>query len=62
MVRAREQHVGRLDVAVHQAARVGGVQRRADLPDDPRGPQRLDAAVRGDQRAQVGALDRRMLM
>ena len=57
MVGAREQHVGRLDVAVHQAARVGGVEGGADLPDDARGPQGVDASLRGDQRAQVGALD-----
>ena len=43
VVASREQHVGRLDVAVHQVARVGGVQRGPDLADDARGAGRLHA-------------------
>ena len=53
-----DQHVRRLDVAVDQAAAVGGVERRADLPDDAdRALRRQAAARRVDERAQVGALD-----
>ena len=52
-----EQDVGGLDVAVQHPASVGRVERGADLADDARGPERLDAPLRGDQRAQVGALD-----
>ncbi len=35
-----EQHVGRLDVPVHQPAGVRGVQRRRHLGDDAEGPRR----------------------
>jgi hypothetical protein len=57
VVAAGDQHVGRLDVAVHEAARVRGVQGRADLADDPRGTQRLERALGHQQPAQVRALD-----
>ena len=38
-----EQHVLRLDVAVHEAVGVRGVQRGGDLADDRRGPRRRAA-------------------
>ena len=57
VVLAGEQDIRGLDVAVQHPAGVGRVERRADLADDARGPQRLDASLGSDQRAQVGALD-----
>jgi hypothetical protein len=54
---ARDQHVGGLDVAVEEPARVGEVERRADLRDDARGARGLEPPVARDQRLQVGALD-----
>ena len=57
MVPAGEQDVRGLDVAVEHPARVGRVERRADLADDPRRAQRLEAPLGGDHRTQVGALD-----
>ena len=56
MVIAGEQDIGGLDVAVQHAASVGRIERRADLADDARGPQRLEVPLRSDQRAHVGAL------
>jgi hypothetical protein len=53
---AGAQHVGRFDVAVHQAVRVRGVQRRGDLGDHVHGRRRVERAAR-QHRAQVGALD-----
>ena len=52
-----EQDVGRLDVAVHQAGGVRGVERGADLPDDPRRARRVERPLAADERAQVVAGD-----
>ena len=57
MIAAREQHIGRLDVAMHAPARVGGVESRADLMDDARRSERLEATLRGDQGPEVGPVD-----
>ncbi len=57
MVRAVEQDVARLDVAVHQAGAVTGVECGPDLSDDVGGARRRDTALRVDQLAQVGAVD-----
>ena len=51
-----DQHVGRLDVAVHEAAAVRGVERRRDLPDEPHGALGREPALALDELAQVGAL------
>ena len=57
VVAAREEDVGRLDIAMHQAAGVGGVERGADLVDDTRRSARFEVALRGDQGPEVRALD-----
>ena len=58
MVVAAEQDVRRLDVAVHEAVRVRGVERAADLRDDLRGALGLEPALaRG--RARAGRARRR---
>jgi hypothetical protein len=56
-VLAGHEHVGRLDIAVYQPARVGGVERRAELRDQVRGARGLEPAVPPDQHAQVVAVD-----
>ena len=53
----RQQHVGRLDVAVDDAARVGRVERLEDLLGDARGGQRLERAALLDHGAEVAAVD-----
>ncbi len=52
-----QQHVGRLDVPVHQAVQVGRVQRRRHLGDDADRPVRGQRAQLVDQPADVAALD-----
>ena len=52
---ARDQDVGRLDVAVHEPGGVRGVERVGDLGDDARGPRGLEAALAPQQPVQVGA-------
>src|SRR5690606_36838420 len=52
-----DQDVGGLDVAVHQARRVRGVQGGRDLGEDVQGGVRVERAVLGQPRGQVGALD-----
>ena len=52
-----EQHVGRLDVAVHEPGGVRGVERAGDLRDDPRRPLRRERALAPHERAQVVAGD-----
>ena len=37
-----EQHVRRLDVPVHEPARMGGVERAGDLLEDADGVRRLE--------------------
>src|ERR1019366_9695917 len=56
VVFAGEQDIGGLDVAVQHPTSMGRVERGADLADNAGGPSRLDAALRSDQRAHVGAL------
>jgi hypothetical protein len=51
-----EHHVGRLDVAVHEPARVRRVESGSHLRDDRDRPLGRQRAVRPDHRAQVGAL------
>jgi hypothetical protein len=48
-----EQDVGGLDVAVDEPGGVGGVQRGADLLDDPHGALGREAAFAPHQRSQV---------
>ena len=52
-----EQHVGGLDVPVHEAARVRGVERGGHRGDDRRRQLGLEPALAAQQRAQVLALD-----
>jgi hypothetical protein len=57
VVGAVEQDVGRLDVAVHEPARVRGVQRRGDLGDDRGGALGRQPALGAHDRPQVGPVD-----
>jgi hypothetical protein len=52
-----EQHVGRLDVTMHQAVQVGGVERGRHLGDDADGPVTGQRAELVDQLAHVATLD-----
>ena len=52
-----DQHVARLDVAVHETARVCGVERRCDLSDQRDRPRRLEAPVAAEHRAQIAPVD-----
>jgi hypothetical protein len=52
-----EQDVGRLDVAVHDPARVRRVERARDLRDDVRGASGVEVLLGAHERAQVRALD-----
>ena len=52
-----DQDVARLDVAVHQAARVRGVERRGHLSDQGDRARRLEAAVAAEHRAKIASLD-----
>ena len=54
MVARAEQDVLGLDVAVDDPAPVGGVERGADLADEPRRPLGSSMPSRAHERAQVG--------
>jgi hypothetical protein len=53
----RDEDVGRLDVAVHEAERVRGGEAGRDLGHDPHGVCGVERPVGADERAEVGALD-----
>jgi hypothetical protein len=48
-----DQHVARLDVAVHEAGPVGGVECRRDLPDEAQRSLLRECALAPDEREQV---------
>ena len=52
-----EQDVARLDVAVHQPAPVGGVERFGDLRGDGDGPLGAERSAGSQQGLEVGAVD-----
>ena len=52
-----EQDVARLDVAVDQPARVGGVERTGDAADDPHRPLGRQRTLARDQLQQIGPVD-----
>ena len=52
-----DQSVTRLDVAVDEAAGVGGVEGGGDLVDDRRRAGGLERSLAQDQRVEIGALD-----
>ena len=52
-----EQHVGRLHVAVDEAARVRRVERPRDLRADPDGPCRVERPFAAQQHRQIAPLD-----
>ena len=54
---AREQDVGRLDVAVHESVRVRGIEGGGQLGQDPAGAGGTQPALGRDHGAQVGPLD-----
>ncbi len=54
---AGQQHVGRLDVAVDDAARMRCVERLVDLLGDARGRNRLERPVLADDGGEVTAVD-----
>ena len=56
VLRAVEQDVRRLDVAVHESARVRRVERCGDLRADRDRPRRLERALRSEQRAEIDAV------
>ena len=53
----RDEDVARLDVAVHDAVGVGGIQRLGDLGDQVDGPVGRQRTALLDQRAEVGPVD-----
>ncbi len=54
---AGDQDVRGLDVAVHEAATVRRIERRADLRHDPRRTGRVESTLLLYQRSEVGPLD-----
>jgi hypothetical protein len=56
-VAPRDQHVGRLDVAVHEPVRVRHVERAGDLGDQRDGALGLERPAARQQRTEVGSLD-----
>ena len=52
-----DEHVAGLDVAVHHAVGVRGVERLGDLGDQADGPLGRERAAAPDQRAEVGPVD-----
>jgi hypothetical protein len=56
-VRARDQHVRGLDVAVHEAGGVRGVEGAADLRDDRGRPARREPPLAAQERVEVRARD-----
>ena len=57
MVAAGQEHVRGLDVAVHEARGVSGVERGGDLGDDEGRALGAERALVADERAQVVAVD-----
>ena len=52
-----DEHVRRLDVAVHEASRMSGVERLADLGEERDGSRRIERALGLQQGAEICALD-----
>ena len=52
-----DEDVRRLDVAMHEAAGVDGIERRRELPADRQRPRRVECAGGADQLAEIAAVD-----